>query len=918
MNEDEEIQPVADNEPPGAPPVAPAAPAQAPLQPQQAQQPQRMVFDPPEWEKVADKFTEAFPEADPEYVKKRYEQIRGLHQARRQAAQEYDPSGNAVLRDAVSMVRDPLIDITYQRAKKRVERGEPEDGDFRTMGMYETEKAYDQRRTSTGAGWFGKAATSLPSQILGFMIGSEVAGPAAGAIGAGGAGIIPSVVRAGITAAVTPNMLLTQGVQKNLEADRDPFDWRGLGMGGLEGAAQLILLSKVGALTDKFAPGLSDVGRVATQALTGTIAQQGMDAAAGALGLQTTFGPLEKLVHGELGEYARDTANTFVMFGIMGAMHGGKGPDRAKQFVERFNEAAEGPDPDAGPGRFPGDPSAGGGPAGARNRRAERAAKTAAGEVARDVLGVKVGATPEEVQAAYREKVKQHHPDRGGNPVEYAWVDWANDYLSGKGRASGRPKEARGQPWPPEGPPAAGETPTPQEAQGPPQSQAEAEARLKQTRPDLFDQPEAAKTAPEEPPAGPPGGPPATPPSQGPDVRPETAGDAGGRAWRVPDYKNPSGSFDAAMKELVSGPRGRVWASRDRTVNDGYHKPGTVQFEMSGIAGEGKDAMIEWGKPLVEHPGLKAVRFNGDANSEEFGRLKGLIDDANKMRAEKGLDPIQVEAAGDQAKGVDTTDTPADEPVAEDVPIEKQIDNAKAALYDSSRRLEEAHRREARERVNESMGLKNELREARSARLELEREIDGHGDEPGLQRKLDDLRDNLHRSQSATDALSRLKQRGPLDKIRDAQKGKGPIAPSAPPSLRPPGATDVTPGRGAARDLLRQAGNTAAALRMQKAAREAAHADRPAAAGAKGGRGIEGLARARARLPGRTVQRSHFAGPQKPDDGKHRPGRRRRRAISPHGDQSGHGPRRHASRQAAGLGSIPGNGEPLAGEAATG
>lgn len=46
-----------------------------------------------------------------------------------------------------------------------------------------------------------------------------------------------------------------------------------------------------------------------------------------------------------------------------------------------------------------------------------------------DVLGVDLDATPEEIRAAYRERVKETHPDRGGSEAAFKRVRWAYEYL---------------------------------------------------------------------------------------------------------------------------------------------------------------------------------------------------------------------------------------------------------------------------------------------------------------------------------------------------------------------------------------------------------------------------------------------------------------------------------------------------------
>ncbi|WP_255198561.1 J domain-containing protein [Halorarius litoreus] len=46
-----------------------------------------------------------------------------------------------------------------------------------------------------------------------------------------------------------------------------------------------------------------------------------------------------------------------------------------------------------------------------------------------DVLGVDLDASPRAVRAAYRERVKETHPDRGGEEAAFKRVRWAYEYL---------------------------------------------------------------------------------------------------------------------------------------------------------------------------------------------------------------------------------------------------------------------------------------------------------------------------------------------------------------------------------------------------------------------------------------------------------------------------------------------------------
>ena len=46
-----------------------------------------------------------------------------------------------------------------------------------------------------------------------------------------------------------------------------------------------------------------------------------------------------------------------------------------------------------------------------------------------EILGVDLDATPEAIRAAYRNRVKETHPDRGGSEAAFKRVRWAYEYL---------------------------------------------------------------------------------------------------------------------------------------------------------------------------------------------------------------------------------------------------------------------------------------------------------------------------------------------------------------------------------------------------------------------------------------------------------------------------------------------------------
>lgn len=62
-----------------------------------------------------------------------------------------------------------------------------------------------------------------------------------------------------------------------------------------------------------------------------------------------------------------------------------------------------------------------------------------------DTLGIKPGATDEEIKSAYRKLAMKHHPDRGGDAKEFVKIQSAyNDLMKGIGRQSARTQSSSG------------------------------------------------------------------------------------------------------------------------------------------------------------------------------------------------------------------------------------------------------------------------------------------------------------------------------------------------------------------------------------------------------------------------------------------------------------------------------------------
>ena len=104
--------------------------------------------------------------------------------------------------------------------------------------------------------------------------------------------------------------------------------------------------------------------------------------------------------------------------------------------TESDRPGGAGRDGDRGDGRGR-DRSTGGPTAGGRGERGRSSGPrqrrlTRAREEAAAILGVAPTAPPEEVRAAYRERVMETHPDHGGDEAAFRRVRWAYDQLRGR------------------------------------------------------------------------------------------------------------------------------------------------------------------------------------------------------------------------------------------------------------------------------------------------------------------------------------------------------------------------------------------------------------------------------------------------------------------------------------------------------
>lgn len=162
--------------------------------------------------------------------------------------------------------------------------------------------------------------------------------------------------------------------------------------------------------------------------------------------------------------------------------------------------------------------------------------------------------------------------------------------------------------------------------------------------------------APETPPEAP-GGPPspeaarpAPEPAEG-QKPPEAASE---RLFHVPDYKAKDSNLGATRSMLLGDTFGQKWWSRGREQNEGYLTSGKFQIEFDrGAVGEGdvyeergrQEASVGSSTPMYLHPGLKVVRYKGEAEAENARDMRRLVEEViNPERAKAGLEPVAFEA----------------------------------------------------------------------------------------------------------------------------------------------------------------------------------------------------------------------------------------------------------------------------------
>lgn len=287
------------------------------------------------WADVAHQFQAAFPEADPEYMKTRYEHAQQLASARLEVGnQTLDSSATGfVIRHAipfVSPIHEASEQANYADARKRLEEGKPRENDYTTIAAFEQQQAVDRQRT--GGERLASNLASIPAMVGEYVatggIGGAVAGGAARALGTSlPARVAGFAAGQAVQAQAMPSLVLPALTQNNREAGRDPLDLRGLpaamGSAGIEN----IVLGSLGPLTRTFVPGQGVAQSIARAGLAGptfVIEQQLADGITGVLNLKTGYGILGQLARGD--NVTEELIGQLLTGFVFGAMHEAMAP----------------------------------------------------------------------------------------------------------------------------------------------------------------------------------------------------------------------------------------------------------------------------------------------------------------------------------------------------------------------------------------------------------------------------------------------------------------------------------------------------------------------------------------------------------------------------------------------------------------
>ncbi len=395
---------------------------------------------PPPWEQVADQFKKAFPSLDPTKVQKQYDQARRMASAHVEAAVgEGAAEFAAKSLNPIEGLNRSLENIDYQQARKRFDAGNAGPDDYATIAQWERDRRVEAQHSNTqqviGAG-LSLPGLALQYSALGLggiatLQAFEAATGKAAANPEGGEfyephNMVPAAAMAGATAAVLGSLGKFTGPIKNAVLRYAASV--GIGVGEWEA------VKNAGAALDEVLPE--------------------------AWKTQTDYGALGHLAQGKRGEALKDAIVETMTVAAFTALGGNR--YNPKKLVNELSGMAKESLNDSAK-------------QGASEEKAAENLRGKMASTAEEVLGVKPGASQDEIRTAYRQRARETHPDAGGSADEFQKVKWAYDQLTANARrkaaaeakqaADAARAQARNRP-PPQEPPYE---PHPSQAQEAPQ-----------------------------------------------------------------------------------------------------------------------------------------------------------------------------------------------------------------------------------------------------------------------------------------------------------------------------------------------------------------------------------------------------------------------------------------------------------------
>lgn len=333
-------------------------------------------MDLPEWSDVEDRFRQRFPSLDVEEMRRAYDNTRGLRSAR-ESHRDWEPPPIHTVMEAIpfaSSFRNFRIAVQHGRAQQRIDAGNPEPGDYDAVAQFERVQQLEERRSGTQQAFaLGRHVTSMASEaaiggtilrsasagegVLGAIpgvprllqsigIGAEL-GAVSPQAGVGGVGVRvgQNVARTAVETAAMPGMYLEPWANHNIEAGRDPLDWRGLPPAFAVGTMQVALLGSIGRQANARIPGRGigqTLTRMGVAGPVGVLESSVVDVLAGASGLQTGYGTIGLLLEGENDKAWRNAVTTAVTFAAFAGIHEAQGNrgEVQNRVMEDFAEQA--------------------------------------------------------------------------------------------------------------------------------------------------------------------------------------------------------------------------------------------------------------------------------------------------------------------------------------------------------------------------------------------------------------------------------------------------------------------------------------------------------------------------------------------------------------------------------------------------